>query len=216
MSSMLEKYCKIQNLALLFLGALLVGIVILVNSIFSIPKRKEDVLGDTASVNVSANVSACLLNFTLYPEKRIPSNGNWSNTIQLQIRNSVNTPLANVTFDTNALGNAFVNLCDNGIKLTPGTYNFSVAGLSHLRKNFNGVSAFYFYQTDFVRTEANDRLLAGETSVVYDNYINSLDISFLVATLYTDNLRSDLNRDNLVNSLDLSNQVYNIYKTGDI
>ena len=59
------------------------------------------------------------------------------------------------------------------------------------------------------------RVLAGDVHVTKDNYVNGLDISATVMTLYTSDLHADLNQDTQVNGLDLSILVVNLYKWGD-
>jgi hypothetical protein len=70
-------------------------------------------------------------------------------------------------------------------------------------------------QYNFSKKE-NKKMLAGETSIQFDNKINSLDFSTQVRSLFeTNDQKNDLNQDGEVNTLDISNTVYNFYKTGD-
>lgn len=166
-------------------------------------------------VDIIATVSPCILNLTVYPEKRIPTTLNWGTNINLLIKDPFNTPIANVSFFTNNSGQGTVDLCAQNIFLSPGSYNLGVKGFSHLNKNFNNIVGFNTFTTNVIKIDLADKLLAGEVSVIVDNYINSLDLSYLVNKLYTFDLKADLNRDDIVNSLDLSNQVYNLYTFGD-
>lgn len=57
--------------------------------------------------------------------------------------------------------------------------------------------------------------LAGETSGIFDNYINSLDISTQVSNYNsTNNEKNDLNGDGVVNSLDISMTSFNVFTEG--
>ncbi|MBN1915580.1 hypothetical protein JW796_01115 [Candidatus Dojkabacteria bacterium] len=167
------------------------------------------------SVVVSVNVRVGKISFTVYPEKRIPPTGNWSTRMSVQIRQAGTTvPIIqrdNVTTDSNGYGE--IILSDSEI-LNPGVYDFSFKGISHLRKNY------YSYTISSLEPYLNfttnrEYLLAGETSVIVDNYVNSLDVSTVVKNFYKTNIQNDLNRDGQVNSLDLSNQIINLYKFGD-
>jgi len=99
--------------------------------------------------------------------------------------------------------------------IASGNYRIEIIGYSHLNKNFpcRLVSSSEEY-VDLTQDSAV--LLAGEVSNVYDNYINSLDISVLVNQLYNADYLTDLNQDSKVNSLDMSIQIYNLFKFGDV
>lgn len=163
---------------------------------------------------ISARV--CLLNLKVYPEKRIPRIGNWGPLVNVDIYNVANLYLGSMESRSNASGDVTFNACANNIILEPGIYNFYVRGLSHLRKSFPLQQAFNSNDTISDLTTGGRVLLAGETSNIFDNKINSLDVSTQVRAFYkTDDEKNDLNRDGKVNSLDFSNTVFNFYKTGD-
>ena len=67
----------------------------------------------------------------------------------------------------------------------------------------------------FDLTKENKDLLAGAISIVYNNFINALDLSVMMNELFSNDVKADLNQDGLVNSLDLSNQIYNFYDFGE-
>ena len=169
-------------------------------------------LTGSGSVNVNAQV-----NFTLtikvYPERRIPLTGHWMNQNVVEIRNiGSTTPLITQVVENDAQGVGVLNPINVSV-LPPGNYDIAVKGYSHLRKVYPNYS-FVTNTLNYDLTTTGEELEAGDTSIVIDNYVNSLDISYLSNNLYSGNLKSDLNRDGIVNSLDLSNQIRNLYKYG--
>lgn len=162
--------------------------------------------------NVTAKVNY-QINLRVLPEKRIPATGNWSNqnTVEIRLPNST-TPIITQIINTNANGDGIMTSVDSDV-IPPGNYDFAVKGYSHLRKKYTAILGSNIITTlDF----SNDGdLLAGDTSIVEDNFVNSLDLSQISIYLYTGNLKNDLNRDTGVNSLDLSNMSYNLYVGGD-
>lgn len=172
---------------------------------------------DTGSVTVSAQVFGCYILIRVYPEKRIPQIGNWSNQMFVDVFNSGDTLLTTLDITSNNLGfSPPIDMCAIlGTPPGPGTYAMRVKGLSHLRMRFPSVSAFTTVQTLFDLVNLRPPLLAGETSIVFDNFINGLDLSTQVNELYTGDVKNDLNRDGIVNSLDLSNTIFNLYVFGE-
>jgi hypothetical protein len=169
----------------------------------------------TATLGVIKNI-VCIFNFVAKPEKRIPRTNNWNTLLTVKIYNSSNTPLTTVSqLRTANNGSGSIDLCPRNLDLSLGLYNFDVIGFSHLCKRFNSIPAFET-DTQVVDFSTNGaELLAGETSNVRDEKINSLDMSTQIRYLYrTDDEKNDLNRDNKVNSLDFSNTIYNLYKLG--
>ena len=147
-----------------------------------------------------------------FPENRIPKVGHWMNQSTVEIRNpGFTTPLVTKVVQHDANGYATLGDVDSAL-VPPGNYDISVKGYSHLRKVFPnknfGANTLSFDLT-------SPELLAGDTSVVEDNYINSMDFAFAINNLYTSNTKSDLNRDGVVNSLDIGNIVKNIYTYGE-
>lgn len=166
------------------------------------------------SITVSGNVAIEEVQFQVYPEKRVPSTGNWSTVATVQFRNcSTGAVLYSASgINTNSSGVGTVNL--SGTPITGGSYRFAIKGASHLNRVF-GCYSLTTAATYINLTLEGKLLIAGEISNIIDNYINSLDISVLINALYSANYYSDLNQDGDVNSLDVSNLIVNLYTTGD-
>lgn len=165
-------------------------------------------------VNVVATVGACGLDLLVNPEKRIPRIGNWQTVLTIEIISSGGVSLGTFVTNSDSLGNSFTDICALGFNLSPGTYTLKIRGLSHLTKNYFGITGFDT-ATTFVNLTGQGDLLAGETSVIWDNYINTLDLATQIATFYTNDNRNDLNQDGLVNSLDISNTITNYLLSGE-
>lgn len=175
-------------------------------------------LYDTYTISVGGDNSVVIsgqinyrLRFRVYPEKRTPSFGNFSNVYLLQIINPITNTIvyqkSGIVADNNGEFEEFIP----SQYLPHGIYKVRIKGISHLSKDFNNVQIKN--NTNFYNfTSGGNFLLAGDTSVIEDDLINSLDISRLEKTLFTNILRSDLNKDGYVNSLDMSIQAYNINK----
>lgn len=166
-------------------------------------------------VEISAGVYSCVVGITVKPEKRIPPINNWSNFNSIEIRNQLNVPVTNLNLNMNNLGFASFNLCSEDIFIPEGVYNFYVRGFSHLRKLYPNIDTFNFQSVNIDLSGTNNFLVAGETSNIFDNYINALDISTQVSNIYSNDLKNDLNRDGLVNAMDISITITNYYKFGD-
>jgi hypothetical protein len=177
----------------------------------------EEVLSltDQTEVEVTARIYGCLFEITAYPEKRIPRIGNWSTILSLDLNSPTTNQSLSFQVTTNSQGYATTDLCAIGFTPETGTFNLYLRGYSHLRKQFTNIDLFTYILTTLAFTNDNQQLLAGETSVIFDNKINSLDVSTQVNNLYTNSYKNDLNQDGKVNSLDLSNTSYNLYLTGD-
>lgn len=187
----------------LFAGALL----------FGFPLKLLSLSNDVTFLYLE--IKNCTLNFIVYPEKRIPRVNNWSTVLDIEIISPSQGLVASTKVKSNNLGEASVNYCDQGLNIKRGNYNIAISGASHLRKVFTNISLFKDSKKINLSVE-NSELLAGETSVIKDNKINSLDISTQIKFLYTNDYKNDLNQDGKVNSLDLSNTITNFYKTGDL
>lgn len=177
------------------------------------PKNSGQVLAE--QVAIGATVGSCDMEVLAIPEKRADryiNTNNWSTTLRIQIYDNddfVDTVI--VATDHNGRGD--VDLCEAGINLADDEYDFRVRGTSHLTRFFEDIGGFGFSQSEI---DFSDKLLlAGETSNVFDNEINSLDISTQINAFYTNSVKNDLNRDDEVNSLDISNTIYNFYQTGE-
>lgn len=169
----------------------------------------------SGSVDVTANVYACVLRLTVYPEKRIPTTNNWQTNLDIQIHSLAGSYLGTVLGSSNNLGVSVINTCDQSVSLAHDNYDLYVKGLSHLRMRFPNHELFRLMQTDVNLTTLGQLLFAGETSNVYDNYINTLDISTQITTYQTTDNKNDLNQDGVVNVLDISNTITNYLLSGD-
>jgi len=168
-----------------------------------------------AIVTVNTTVQACLLDIVVRPEARVPAINNWGSTVDITILRNDNTTLATFTLITNNQGLGTYDFCANSIFPTPGTYKFYAKGFSHLRKRFLGVNTFNAYHDLVNLTGASNFLVAGEVSNVFDNKINSLDMSYVINKSGSGDIKADLNLDGIVNSLDTTILQNNYFKTGD-
>lgn len=146
------------------------------------------------------------------PEKRVNAAQNWELSSTLIFYNKSERKTALVTpIKINNLGWAEISTD----RLVDGTYDVGIKGLSHLTKVMRNVVINRETITlDFTFRE-RFYLLAGDVHSAKDDFVNGLDISASVNSLYTANLDADLNRDQLVNGLDISMVVANLYKSGD-
>lgn len=168
-----------------------------------------------ANVTITTSVQACLLDIVARPELRVPAINNWATSLDITILRNDNTTLATFSGVTNNQGLLTYDFCSHGIFPTPGTYKFYVKGLSHLRKRFVGVSAFNAYHDLVNLTGASNFLVAGEVSNVFDNKINSLDMSYVINQQGSADAKADLNQDGIVNNLDFAIVQTNYFKVGD-
>jgi hypothetical protein len=185
----------------------LIFTVLLIFSTSNVRAVSADDVTITAEVKYNITIK-------VHPEKRIPLLNHWLNTNVVEIRQPGSTT---------SLVTQIVNMGNDGVGdmapieiayLPVGTYDIAIKGYSHLRKVFPNktLDANTIY-LDF--TGSDQELVAGDTSVTEDNFVNSLDISNTSRNLYTSDLKNDLNRDGIVNSLDMSNISTNIYKAGN-
>jgi hypothetical protein len=166
-------------------------------------------------VIVQATVSACSLTLTVKPEKRIPPVNNWGTLLTVDIYNQSGQRIFNYQVTSDKYGVGTVNICDHGVFLPPGIYRFFVRGFSHLRRNFGAHYTFDKSISILDLSSGGSLLYAGETSNIFDNKINSLDISTQIVHLFTNDNKNDLNQDGKVNSLDISNTITNFFLVGD-
>lgn len=169
----------------------------------------------TVSLEILPSSLVCKLNILVFPEKRIPRTGNWGTLLTAYVYQS-NQKLASAQSRSDDQGKATFDFCSQNLTFVPGKYDFAIKGYSHLCKYFENVDSFKsdIYETDL--TTGGKKLLAGETSNIYDDKINSLDASTQIRAFYNlNNEKNDLNRDTKVNSLDFSNTIYNFYDLGD-
>lgn len=190
------------------LGAILITMLL-------ISSLRSKVLSDQDDVVVTASVPSCIIEITARPEDRIPVVNNWSTLLNVDVRTLTESTVANFSGNSNNQGTLTYNLCANSQNVPSGTYNFYIRGFSHLRKKFPNVTSFTNYSSSVSFIALSQYLTAGETSIVFDNFINGLDLSTQVIALGTGDIKNDLNRDGLVNALDLSITVKNLYELGD-
>jgi len=202
---------KIQKYKLFFC----LGLVIFLLTYTWLPhngsfRKRAYAAGDSVTVEGRVGFSPILI---VYPEKRVPLTNHWMNQNIVEVRQlNSTTPIVTQVLNFDANGTARLNVVDTST-LPPGTYDISIKGYSHLREVYQGYT-FYANSPTFNLALTGRELKAGDTNE--DNYINSLDLSFLVTGLYsTSNIKGDLNRDGVINSLDVSNSVVNLYLMGD-
>lgn len=176
---------------------------------------QKQILGTSSqseAVRVTASVDYCP---TLYitPEKRIPPDHNKSLEVVVDIRpESSSTPIFTTTVTTDNEGKAVI--CPIPADLITATYyDVLVKGLSHLRRIFPHQS--FAGGAGFALDLSSPLLLAGDSHPTADNYVNSMDVSYEITKLYTNDLRADLNRDTIVNSLEFPTLISHLYAYGD-
>ncbi len=209
----MQKKLKISTLA-----ALIFAFILLVSNTLVLANNT-----DSADLNLVVQDNICIFNILVKPEKRIPSEDNWSTLLSIEVSEPNGPKIATINdVRTDNTGAAEIDICEREIALENNTtYNFYIKGLSHLRKYFSNFSIKLgvSYINDF--TGENKELLAGETSGYFDNYINSLDLSTQALNFRKTNgainefEKNDLNRDGIVNGLDISNTAFNFRKSGD-
>lgn len=192
---------------------LLVGLILISSLLFLI--NLTDLIPAKAasnSINVTGKISY-KITLTVYPERRIPQVGNWVNTASVSIRPEGSTrELLKLDLEFDSEGKSSFTLDSGTIPI--GKYDIVVEGDSHLRKVFTSIN-FNDSSEDINLTLNDEVLFAGDISPIKDNYVNSLDFSVFDLNIYSDDLRSDLNRDGIVNSLDVSNLAINLYEEGE-
>ncbi|MDD4995144.1 MAG: hypothetical protein PHW53_01595 [Patescibacteria group bacterium] len=163
--------------------------------------------GAIASARVPLPVTVTFLG---HPEKRWPRTGNWSTTIEMELREPGSlASLETILFDTNSLGygTSTMNLLEYGE-----AYDFTAKGFSHLRKKMSSATITETStMLDFTFGNIFN-LYAGDCHPSKDNFVNSLDISTLINDLMASERVSDLNNDSQVNSLDITIQMANLMK----
>jgi hypothetical protein len=170
------------------------------------------VIGDVLGMDVG--VTSFIrwdITFEVNPERRVPATDQVNVDVEVRTPSTTNIIYAeNVPTDNSAIGTLSAASDDD---LPPGTYDFAIKGISHLRKVFEDQTVGPTPQTYLDLT--SEELLAGDSHPSSDNYINSIDIAYEVLHLYSEDMRADLNRDTRVNSLDFQTLAENLFKTGD-
>lgn len=151
------------------------------------------------------------INFIAIPEKRVPSTGNNSTLVTIEVRSiGTTTPLFSETVNTGS-GGSYSGLT---ISLSPGTYDITAKGYSHLRVKKTSQSLANNVTIDF-SANGTSPLLSGDVNGANgDNKVNGIDLTQIVSGLTAFNVRYDLNRDTRVNGIDLTNAVSNLNVTG--
>jgi len=176
-------------------------------------KTQKEVLGTEDSLVVSA-VLPYYISVKIKPEERIPSINNDKLEINIKI-NIAGSPNSTIdeTLTTDSSGFTDLTAVDPST-FTAGNYDIYIKGSSHLTTKFPnepiGPVAISDHDLTF------NVLRAGDSHPVADDYINSLDISYIINQFGTNNLQADLNRDGIVNETDLNILLKNLYKTGDL
>ncbi len=152
------------------------------------------------------------INLIAIPEKRIPASGNNSTLLTIEVRAvSSTTPLVSTVVNTGS-GGTYSGLT---LQLSPGTYDITAKGYSHLRRLKSSVALSNNVTVDFTDAGTNKLLSGDVNSTDGDNKVNGIDLSLIVAGLLGNSVRLDLNRDGLANGIDLTNAVTNLNITGD-
>ncbi len=202
-------------ISLLGLGFVLLGTIVLANGYQKKPQTTASVKAiDTDSLTVTTIVRPEVIQFKLHPEKRIPRTNNWDTYVEFEIQEcgTLQNVLNFSNVETNNIGDGVVYIPASEFLLNK-AYAFKLKAYSHLAKQM-GCYPVTTAGTVIDFTPEGD-VLAGDASVVSDNYVNSLDLSNTVRQLFSADYKNDLNQDGEVNSLDLSNEVYNLFVFGD-
>lgn len=152
------------------------------------------------------------LNVLAYPEKRFPSQGNWSLPGVLTVyAEGQADPLYTFDIVTDDQGRIDID----AETIAPGVYTFLFKGISHLSKRLDQLT---FRGTDLLvdfTLGGSFYLSGGDTSLIKDDYVNALDFSSMILRLYSSLPEVDLNSDGIVNGMDLGLIEPNLYKQGD-
>jgi hypothetical protein len=169
---------------------------------------------NTADTTVQFQVTGSggfAINIIALPEKRVPATYNNGTIVTLEVRNpSSSTPLVSQDVTTGSGG----TLSGVVIVLSPGTYDITAKGYSHLRTKKSSQSLSNGVTIDFTSGGASPLLSGDVNGANGDNKVNGIDLSQIVSGLTSYNVRYDLNRDSRVNGIDLTNAVSNLNVTG--
>lgn len=173
-------------------------------------------LSDSESVGISITITTASnfpVNVIAAPEKRVPTTNNDDTRLEVEVRNvGSSTALFRQTIRTSS-GGYYSGLTLSGI--SPGTYDITAKGYSHLRRNMPSVALSEGTTIDF-STGGTVKLLSGDVnSSSGDNLVNGIDLTQIVNDLTSNTERYDLNRDTVINGIDLTNAITNLTQTGD-
>lgn len=174
--------------------------------------KDPEVLGE---VTTTASVYGCVLDLTVYTEDRQPATNNWGTDIDVKIYDSSDTFRGQFTATTNNLGKTTIDLCDLGIYLVAGQYDFFIYGRSHLSNLYPNI--FAFNQVISTVNLSYDPLVAGETSLTRDEEINSLDLTTQIAAIGSVvDETNDVDQDGIVDADDIAVTISNLYMMGEV
>ena len=155
--------------------------------------------------------SGFLVNLIAIPEKRVPTTGNNGTLLTVEVRNPGNaTPLVTQDIITGS-GGGFSGMT---VALSPGTYDITAKGYSHLRVKKTNTSLSQNVTVDFTANGTSPLLCGDVNGSNGDNKVNGIDLTQIVSGLTVYNVRYDLNRDGRVNGIDLTNAVSNLNQIG--
>ena len=165
-----------------------------------------------------------VLDFTVIPEKRIPSTGNDGTRVVINVYSVGGVlPIQSYSYyDTDNNGH-YTGLILSGV--SPGTYDIAVKGYAHLWKRLNSVALSSGTNTVDFTASGTEKLLCGDVYVngSYpdgDNVVNSVDVTYLVSKWAVEDggvsdERADVDENGQVNSLDMTKVVNNYAVVGD-
>ncbi len=171
-------------------------------------------VGASQTTSVSFQVttgSGFLVNVIAIPEKRVPTTGNNGTIVTVEVRTpGTTTPLVSRDIVTSS-GGSFSGMT---VALSPGTYDITAKGYSHLRVKKTNTSLSQNVTVDFTANGTSPLLCGDVNGSNGDNKVNGIDLTQIVGGLSAYNVRYDLNRDGRVNGIDLTNAVSNLNQTG--
>ncbi len=196
-------------------------------------------------IKIIIEETLCNFYINAIPEKRIPRKNNWSTLLEINFFDLNNKFLGAGVIRTDNFGKGKLEICESNILLANNQkYNIYIKGFSHLINTYKDyeiklaendfkqefLNDFYlggqeiifeknktFWKKIKTNNSLNNKrlLIAGETSRINDDYINSLDLSTQALNYgILNNEKNDINRDGIVNSMDFSITAYNIYTEG--
>lgn len=162
-------------------------------------------------ISVRFIASGAHINLTAIPEKRIPSTHNDSTHLTVEVRNPGSTTalLAETVTTTLDGTSAYFNT-----GMTPGLYDITAKGYSHLRVKKANVNLVNGMSLDFTDAGLAPLPSGDVNGSDGDNKVNGIDLSLIVGGLLGASERLDLNQDGRVNGIDLTNAVVHLNETG--
>lgn len=206
--SLLTRVHKLILWTLILLSTLALGLLLYIDY------QRGDVLSvtDSKTVTVTGDIPH-IIAIKIKPESRIPPAGNDELPLEIEIRPPGSLiPVTTLAVTANSVGDASLGTISS-VTLPPGNYDVAIKGLSHLRKVFPNQD----FDGPVIRTYTLTlpQLPAGDANPTADNYVNSLDVSYLTLMLYENDIRADLTHDGIVNSLDYAALLRNLSTAGD-